>query len=82
VFSVGSRAVDTKDMLSPNASAAAPKAIRMEGSMRRSDERDELIGRIYEAGVDRRTWPLVADRSADLMGAVVTYPSSMRRGMS
>ncbi len=33
------------------------------------DERTELIGLIYEAALDRRVWPLVADRLADLMGA-------------
>lgn len=39
--------------------------------MRRLDERAELIGLIYEAALDQKVWPLVADRLADLMGARV-----------
>jgi DNA-binding CsgD family transcriptional regulator len=37
--------------------------------MGRQEEYAELIGLIYEAALDRRVWPLVADRLADFMGA-------------
>jgi DNA-binding CsgD family transcriptional regulator len=40
------------------------------------DERTELIGLIYEAALDRRVWPLVADRLADLMGAAACQIST------
>jgi DNA-binding CsgD family transcriptional regulator len=40
------------------------------------NERTELIGLIYEAALDRRVWPAVADRLADLMGAVTCRISS------
>ncbi len=35
------------------------------------DARADLIGLIYEAAVDRHTWPLVADRLADLTKGVI-----------
>lgn len=39
--------------------------------MRGMDERAELIGRIYEAALDRQIWPVVADRLADALLATV-----------
>lgn len=39
--------------------------------MDQKDARNELIGLIYEAALDRSVWPLVADRLADLMHAKV-----------
>lgn len=44
------------------------------------DERTELIGLVYEAALDRHVWPLVADRLADLMGAVTCRISSYDPG--
>jgi hypothetical protein len=39
--------------------------------MDQTDARNELIGLIYEAALDRPVWSLVADRLADLMHAEI-----------
>jgi DNA-binding CsgD family transcriptional regulator len=53
--------------------------------MDQTDARNELIGLIYEAVLDRSVWPLVADRLADLIhakvGQISCYDISTQTGL-